>query len=387
MTTPKRTGSTETDATHAMIAALDAETAILATAAADAIFLELHGYGNVPRLAIEGSMRSNVSRVVATLRSGRPPTSMTRAEAETITLERAEQGVPIDDIIRAYRLSLRVLHDGLLELADEATVPPAVILECSNLLWQVGDWFIAIAASTFRDYQVERTVRQSIRRAEVLRDLLSGMTSEADIRAAATTLDIDPSARYAVFCVPRAAAADALALARSHRGGTAEIAGRVFGLIVEGIDPVVPSAAVAVGPARPMSALRESTQVASRIAELIEDDAPGVYRVRDLPWGVAAAAEPEVLVTLRNTYLDPLQGHGSFGDLLLASVRVYLVCDLNVTAAAQILVVHPNTLRYRLAKYEDLVRVQLTTTRAIIELAMVLDLRLTSPASPANVRA
>lgn len=377
MTTPMRTGTTGTDATHAVLSALDAETATLAAAAADAIFTELDGYGDVPRQAIEGSMRSNVSRVVSTLRSGRPPTSLTRAEAETITLERAEQGVPIDDIIRAYRLSLRVLHERFLELADEAAIPPAVILDCSNLLWQVGDWFIAIAASTFRDYQIERTVRQSVRRAEVLRDLLGGMPSEPELRAAATTLGLDPAAHYSVFCIPRTAAADALALARSHPGGTAEIAGRVFGLVVDGGDPVIPGAAIAVGPARSLGALHESTQVASRIAELIEADAPGVYRVRDLPWAVAAAAEPEVLVALRRTYLDPLEGRGSFGELLLASVRVYLACDLNIAAAAQVLVIHPNTLRYRLAKYEDLVGVQLTTTRAIAELTMVLDLRLT----------
>lgn len=379
MTTPTSTASTETDAMHAVLSALDEETAMLATAAADAIFTELDGYGDVPRQAIEGSMRSNVSRVVSTLRSGRPPTSMTRAEAETITLERAEQGVPIDDIIRAYRLSLRVLHDRFLELADQAAVPPAVILDCSNLLWQVGDWFIAIAAATFRDYHVERTVRQSVRRVELLRDLLNGMLSETELRAAATTLELDAAAQYAVFCVPRSDSLDVLALSRSQRGGTAEIAGRVFGLVVEPIDPVIPSAAIAVGPARPLPALHESTQVASRIAELIEDDAPGVYRVRDLPWSVAAAAEPEVLVALRASYLEPLEGRGIFGDLLLASVRTYLACDLDIAAAARILVVHPNTLRYRLAKYEALVGVQVTTTRSIAELAMVLDLRLPAP--------
>ncbi len=55
---------------------------------------------------------------------------------------------------------------------------------------------------------------------------------------------------------------------------------------------------------------------------------------------------------------------------------MYLTCDLNIALAAQQLVVHPNTLRYRLAKYEEIVGVQLTTTRSIVELAMALDLRL-----------
>lgn len=374
------TAPAATSAMPGVLEALDAETERLSDAAAAAIFAELDGYRQVPREAIQRSMRANVQRAVSTLRTGRPPAAATRAEAAAITLERAEQGVPIDDIMRAYRLSLRLIHERFLELATGAGIAPAVILDCSNLLWEVGDWFIASAASVFRDHQLELTVRKSLRRTELLRDVLGGMLTKAELQAAATALEIDGSQEFRVFCVPDADAVDALTLAVTHPGGVAEIAGRLFGLAVEGSALRIPGVAVAVGPPRVLTSLQESTRIASRIAELILDDAPGLYGVGDFPWTLAAHAEPEVLASLRRTYVAPLESRGPFGASLIASVREYLACDLNIATASQRLVVHPNTLRYRLAKYEDIVGAQLTTTRAIAELAMALDLRLPSHA-------
>ncbi len=291
------TGSPAVKTLSDVIAALDAETEELARAAAQAIFAELDGYAGVPPEAIQRSMRSNVLRAVSTLRTGRPPTSATRAEAEAITLERASQGVPVDDIIRAYRLALRVIHDRLIQLAADADIEPAVVLDCSNLLWEVGDWFIGIAASVFRNHQLELAVRTSIRRTEVLRDVLGGMLSEAELHAAATALEVDGSQQFAVFCIPDPEGVDAIALARAHPGGVAEIAGRIFGLIPEDFELRIPGIAIAAGPHRPLGSLQESTRVASRIAELIADAAAGVYGITDFPWSLAANSAPEVLVS------------------------------------------------------------------------------------------
>ncbi|GGM69496.1 helix-turn-helix domain-containing protein [Dactylosporangium sucinum] len=374
---------TSAEAMAGVLAALDAETETLAADAAAAIYAELEGYSAVPGEAIQRSMRFNVTRAVSTLRSGRPPTSMTREEAEATTLERAEQGVPIDDIIRAYRLALRVIHSRFLELASGAGIKPTAILDCSNLLWEVGDWFTAVAAVAYRHHQVEVTVRQSVRRTELLRDVLSGMLSGSELWKAAATLELDESQHYAAFCIPRAEGIDALGLARSTRGGVAEIAGQLFGLVHDSGDARLPKrVAIAVGPVRPLPLLHDSTRIAARIAELVADDEPGVYRVEDVPWSLAAHAVPEVLTMLRGKYIDAVGERGPFGESLLASVKAYLAADMNIAAAAQVLVVHPNTLRYRLAKYEDIVGVPLSQVRAITELTMALDLRL-----PANAPA
>ena len=58
----------------------------------------------------------------------------------------------------------------------------------------------------------------------------------------------------------------------------------------------------------------------------------------------------------------------------LESVRAYLTVDRNYAEAAQNLMIHPNTLRYRLSKFEEIVGCSLMKTRVIVDLAMVLDL-------------
>jgi putative transposase len=363
-----------------VLAALEDETGRLAGVAAAAIFNELPGYADVPPDAILRSMRSNVSRAVETLRSGEPPAPSTRAEAAAITRERAEQGVPIDDIIRAYRLALRVIHDRFMTLASVADVEPVVVLECSNLLWQVGDWFTAIAAVEFRNHRLEADVQKSVHRSELLRDLVGGLLDESALHRAATGLQLSTSRSYAVFCMATRPGEPVL---ERSRDPIAEIAGRIYGVLPAGDAGRFPDGArVAVGPARHLAQLQDSARLASRIADLIGGGPAGVYRVEDLPWSLAVHSEPEVAAHLHSKYIAPLQTGDAFGTALLESVRAYLAADLSVTVAARELVVHPNTLRYRLARYESIVGVRLGGTRSIVELAMALDVRLPSSEPP-----
>jgi putative transposase len=370
-------GSRAPDALGAVLDTLGSETEGLADTAASAIVTEIPGFATVPREAIRRSLQADATRAVTTLRSGRLPSASARAGAAAVSAERAMQGVSIEDVIRACRLTLRVVHDRFVQLASAAELDAAVVLHCSNLLWQLGDWFTAIAAVEFRDLHVDLAVRRSVRRCEMLRDLLSGTIPEPELWRAAATLEIDGTQRFAVFCL---AGRDQFAEFARHETGVdavVDMAGRRYGLAAEGRTPAAAAeVAVALGPARPLSRLNESTRMATRLAELVADAEPGVYQLRDMPWSVAAHAEPEVAAHLRRKYLEPLAGSGPFGPVLVSSVSEYLAADLNIAAAARRLVVHPNTLRYRLARYEHLVGVRLSATRTITELTMALHLRL-----------
>ena len=96
---------------------LDLERAHLVRAGSTAIFTELESYRDISRDVVDRSLGLNVQRAIRTLRDGFAPDDDTDAEAATITRERAEQGVPIEDIIRAYRISLRVIHARFVQLA------------------------------------------------------------------------------------------------------------------------------------------------------------------------------------------------------------------------------------------------------------------------------
>jgi len=111
---------------------------------------------------------------------------------------------------------------------------------------------------------------------------------------------------------------------------------------------------------------------------IVKNEPPGTYTLADVSWRLAALAETSVSKYLHSKYVQPVLDLGEFGELLLASMKAFLEMDLNITRAAQRLLIHSNTLRYRLAKYEEIVGVSMTRTGAIVEVAWTLGLPLRS---------
>lgn len=360
---------------------LEAEHVDLGRRAAAEIFATLPSYAEVDEASVHTSVAKNTARAIATLVSRQAPGRGTSAEAAMTTGERLRQGVPIEDIIRGYRISLRVIHDRFVELATARRIPAEQILQCSNLLWDVGDWFTAGAATEYRNLEVRSAVRDSSRQVEVFRDLLGGTLNEAQVRAAANTLALDPLRHYAVFrLTPRSAAnLDALRTqfdALTPRPELVTASGRTgwIGLVSEPASLRALAHVVALGPPRPIGLLAESGALAEEILGVVSGEPAGVYTIEDVTWRLTTHAVPAVAAHLRQRYLQPTEELGAFGLLLLESVRAFLQTDLNITRAAAALTVHQNTLRYRLAKYEELIGIRCTELNTAIELAWVLGL-------------
>ncbi|MFC5169482.1 helix-turn-helix domain-containing protein [Streptomyces mutomycini] len=358
---------------------LKAEHAELGRQAAAAIFSTLPSYTGVDETSVRASVGRNTARAIATLVSHSAPEPGTSAEAAMTTSERLQQGVPIEDIIRGYRISLRVIHHRFIELASAKAMPADRILEYSNLLWEVGDWFTAGAAAEYRDHEVRSAVRDSMRQVELFRELLAGGLSEPQIRAAAASLALDPSARYAVFRMhSQATTVDAVRArmdALTPRPELVTVSGRSgwIGLTSAPDTLVELPHLVAVGPAVPLDELASSERIATRILDLVVDEAPRAYALEDVTWRLATVGEPAVTALLESRYVAQAMELGEFGELMLSTVRAFLAADLNIMRASEALAVHPNTTRYRLARYEELVGVRLTATNTVIELAWVLD--------------
>jgi purine catabolism regulator len=81
-----------------------------------------------------------------------------------------------------------------------------------------------------------------------------------------------------------------------------------------------------------------------------------------------SAADPAELQARVDLILDPLRDHPQ----LLESLAAYLSADQNINAAAEALHVHPNSLRYRLNRVEDLLGRSLRSPATMADLYVAL---------------
>jgi DNA-binding PucR family transcriptional regulator len=99
----------------------------------------------------------------------------------------------------------------------------------------------------------------------------------------------------------------------------------------------------------------------------------------DLGLLAAVVSEPEVGDALVRRHLDPLSESRSSGPELEQSHRGYLAAGMSVELAARELVLHHNTLRYRLKRVQELSGVDLRDTASVVELWWALERRRVRP--------
>ena len=86
----------------------------------------------------------------------------------------------------------------------------------------------------------------------------------------------------------------------------------------------------------------------------------------------AVAADGDVGEALCARYLEPLAG-GSSASELMATLRAYLACGMHVESTAERLFVHQNTVRYRLARFEELTGASLREPQVAFEVWWALE--------------
>ena len=128
-----------------------------------------------------------------------------------------------------------------------------------------------------------------------------------------------------------------------------------------------------VGPARPWTAVASSYRRAVRAAELPSSDGlvDTDQRLTDLVLG----ADPEALADLRARVLAPLATvKPAAAERLAETLRSWLLHQGRREEVAADLVVHPQTVRYRMTQLRDLYGDRLTDPATVLELTVALAL-------------
>ncbi len=188
---------------------------------------------------------------------------------------------------------------------------------------------------------------------------------------------LNPGAQYRAIKARPTGTASLEVLERRLAETPSSVAGIIGGACV-GVLSRVPRpfdhSAIAVGPLVPLGDLAPSFEVAARLLEwMTRRNVGGTVELDDATWRIAVDREDHVTKLLMDRYLGPVWQQGDFGEVLHKTLVAFVRNNMNVTRAAKELIVHPNTLRYRLTRYSDLTGIDLESPNALIELSWALE--------------
>jgi hypothetical protein len=359
------------------------------------------------------SVEGNVDTVLHALRYD---IAVERVEAPTAALEYArrlaQHGVPVNALVRAYRLGQRRMNEVIFAELREIDISEgtrvAVIESITGTMFEYIDWMSQQVVAVYEEERERWLENQNSLRALRVREILAG-NKAVDVDAATTSIryplqwhhvglvmwypdlssEGDELARLQRFLrelgetVAAAASPLFAATDRScawgwlpYRAATADIDSKIRGFVQQRPD----SPSVAIGS---MAAGVEGFRRSHREAE----EARAIAIVRGRPSSsaptVIAVTDPGLSVVARlggdfagtrdwvATVLGDLVGDNENDARLRETLRVYLACGCSYKLAAEELNLHFNSVKYRVGRAVARRGREIGTDRLDVELALV----------------
>lgn len=324
----------------------------------------------------EGIAR-DLGLAMAALTEGRPFTAEDRSVTTLIGDSRARQGLPVEGMVRVYRITVDEVFAVIAGAAQDGRVAPDAALALMRSAWSYAGPMIEGAVGAYRERELELAVADSRRRTElVISLLLSDRGASAGLVSA---VGLDPSGTYVAFRAR--GAGDERALLRAletpgvlDRGLVAPYEGDVIGLAAaRPVTATDAGVAIGVGPAGRLDDLPRSFVVASRVVDTAwAFGHRGVLTIEDLALESVVRSEHLLGDVLLGRYVAPLDPASAAGAEVLQTVAAFLDADLSAEDAAQALGVHPNTVRNRLRRFEQATGASLRSVRDLAEIRLAL---------------
>lgn len=359
-------------------ARLEADAHRLAELQADLVQARFESYavGAAPRASIVESGHRNVRHLVGALRAGRPP-SPGELDEHVRTRERAVQGIPTEEMYDAYRAVLRVLGDAFVDAATDCGLDQRSTLAGTRLLWATADVLTSVVVKARQEAELDIARNDEGQRVDFLRALVLDVTMP-DLRKRAAAFGLPSDRSYWVVRAHAGEPAHGDALrslldSTTRTYGCRPLLGVIDGDVV-GVLPLRPNLdggwfTIGVGGPVPLEAMPRAFAAASRMLDVaVGFGLTGSFELRDLSLRVAVASEPDLGALLAERYLTPLQAEGDFGELLVETVNTHLTTGGRVGSTAHRLGVHENTVRHRLARFEELTGARFDDLDTMVEL-------------------
>ena len=190
-----------------LVAQIEDELETVVERICDRIREDIPDFRRLPKATLAEAVRGNVSRALAALRELRDPTPEELERAAAVGRERAEQGLTVDAVLHAYRISVTGVWSRFGELAREQGADVATVLAFSETLWRWADAVMDIVGAAHREVELEQAREEQQRRDAFVFALLTGTLDPDELRRDSGTFGLDPEREY--IAVPRAWASEA----------------------------------------------------------------------------------------------------------------------------------------------------------------------------------
>ncbi|WP_320672731.1 PucR family transcriptional regulator [Patulibacter defluvii] len=367
------------EAVHRAIEARDAE---LVRQIVARIEREVASFRRLPPGLLHADVQANFAEALGSLRGRRPPDGQS-ARWTTTARERILQGIPLGDVLFAIQIAFSEFWALLTEVLGPDGLPSATMLGVSRFYVAASDAAIAAAVTADAELRDRHAHDEEARHDAFVEAAINGSLDDQRLEITSSGFGLDPRAQYVTSRVRFLDPGSSRGLAHRVRlalGGRPGVVGRVVGGDLVAIAPVAPDpiAGTIVTFAGP-ALLRETphsyvlatrtmrTATALRLTGHVAFDELSI-----LP---AVAADGALGDVFDQRYLRPLRAQGLQGEAIVATLSAWLRSGMRFEVAAHALEVHPNTLRNRLRRFEQLTGRSLRDFTTLVELWWALERR------------
>lgn len=322
---------------------------------------EIPAYREIDGTELLPAAITSITWILTAVGEGRPFTETELASFREHGEMRGRQGISIEDMLFGWRLAVRTALESLVSVGRDNDVTDRDLLNLSHDILAVSDVAIVALARGHHDAEREVADYEQDRLTDLVRGILLGSLSRAEIRVRIDGYGLDPDGDYHAIRARTTANTQTGDLTRylgrtpgaSARGLIASIDGDIAGFFDRRPDPT-PGAIIGLGPPARLDRLEPSFRRATRaMTTAAAFGLTGIHDLSGLGLLPAVLDEHEVGDELVRQYITPL-GSGEAADTILNTVRHYLSVGMRADIAAEELFVHHNTVRYRLRRYEEL---------------------------------
>ncbi|BBC32190.1 hypothetical protein SGFS_034840 [Streptomyces graminofaciens] len=288
------------------------------------------------------------------------------AAALLLGADRAGQGIPMTAVLRGVQAALTRVVEITLDRCRSAGVSDAALLTVVLRLKEYGDAVERHVVNGYRAAELGAPRGPGESRARLLRRLLMGTPGEIPTRAELTRVGIRPESPYHCLVAEPGEGTRALTarLSSTLPGVFALLDDRLVGLCPRLPDTEeIPglSALVIASPAAAPDRLRPLYRLCVRALEVNgRQGPPGLRELTDLAGEIALADHPLLGAHLSDRLLGGLDPADDFHRQLALTAVAFLDHGRRLDRTSTALFTHPNTVRYRLARLQQITGEPLT---------------------------